>query len=544
MTDKAWVAIDGLAERTRKAKVKVDPSDSLVFHVEAQTVDDVAPLIAKLKNQFPKRATAKPLFKGTNDTTARFIELKFPDVDADLAAPVAYDAAYALADEHSEIKVVEPDLPTSFFFEPDEAPPGGPGAESAIVNMFCEVSGAPPADKHWAIKLIKADAAIIYSDSIGKPSGGKGILVAQPDTGIGDNAELEPGSIHPSGGWDIIDNKAGARDPQHKGNPGHGTATGSCVISRPAGVIQGSAPAATLYPIRAIESVVIFKAGPVAKAIERAIMAKAQVITMSLGGVPSAAVRAVIKRAREAGIIVLAAAGNCVGLVVWPARYPECLAVAGCNNGRMAWKGTSRGPAVDITAPGEQVWHASLKTATGYKDGQGTSFAVALTAGAAAQWLAHHGPAQVAKAAKARNVTVHDLFRAALQETAEPNPLLPTDAFGPGIVDVRALLELDLDKIGAVKPAVEREGDDPGDTMPEEYREIYAKFGGAKPENAKLDWRKYGAELGRVALRRAVSAEAEQASLPESSPAGSSAAVKTSVAVINDPALKSWLGIS
>ncbi|MCW2823076.1 MAG: putative peptidase and in,kexin, sedolisin family, partial [Marmoricola sp.] len=75
----------------------------------------------------------------------------------------------------------------------------------------------------------------------------------------------------------------------------------------------------------------------------------------------------------NADVIVLAAAGNCIGLVVWLARSHECIAVA----------------RVDISAPAEKAWRATVPNGSG--QGQGTSLAVAPAAGPAARWLHHHG---------------------------------------------------------------------------------------------------------------------------------------------------------
>ena len=61
-----------------------------------------------------------------------------------------------------------------------------------------------------------------------------------------------------------------------------------------------------------------------------------------------------MRRAVAADVIVLAAAGNCVRTVVWPARYVECIAVAGTNAADGMWRGSCRGSAVDISAPGTE----------------------------------------------------------------------------------------------------------------------------------------------------------------------------------------------
>ena len=76
---------------------------------------------------------------------------------------------------------------------------------------------------------------------------------------------------------------------------------------------------------------------------------------MSLGGTPSRAMQRAIRQAIQSDMIVLAAAGNCVGLVVYPARYDEVIAVAGSNVNDGTWPGSCHGQAVDITAPGEKV---------------------------------------------------------------------------------------------------------------------------------------------------------------------------------------------
>lgn len=533
--------LQALAEDAVAAGVQPTPDERLAFNLEASTPEQARKVEAALRARLGDRAYVRPLFEQVIDAElGRFSRLELTFVDADIGAPIAYDVAYGLAGE-LELVSAEPDLPTHFYFVPGEEEPG-PDAESAIVSAFCEVKRDPP-DVMWAINMIRAREAIEYSKTQQKASGGAKVLVAQPDTGVVvPNLDLEDGALDPGLGWDLLGGHSGARDPlNYKGNKGHGTATSSVVISREDGMIMGSAPAAHLYPIRCIKSVAVFKAEPVARAIEKALEIRAQVITMSLGGVPSRAVRAALRKAVAAGVIVVAAAGNCVRLVVWPARYPECIAVGGCNSDEKPWKGSCRGPAVDITAPAEQVWHASATDTRGYDHGQGTSFAVALTAGAAAQWLAHHGVANVKAEAKKRDVIVQALFREALQETARPSQHLPTSEFGPGIIDIEALLRKPLDQIRQVAPFVDRTGDDPGDKTPPEYVEILRAFA-SDAEAAQIDWRRYGAEVGAVALRRAVSAKAGDVELAESAPAPIANYLQAEAARSGNAALKGLLG--
>jgi hypothetical protein len=539
----AWrEELRALAVAANEAGVTPAADETLAFNLESKDPDEARKLEASLAAEFTEAVRVGPLFDNPDLELGRFTRLEFAAVDTDVGAPIAYDVAYALADTYA-LRSAEPDLPSHFYFEPGEDPERGDDAESALVSAFCEVSGTPPPDQRWAVKMVRAAEAAQYSLDQGRPSAGAGVRIAQPDTGVVvPNLDLEAGSLDANLGWDIILNKQGAVDPlNYSGNKGHGTATSSVVISRTGGQVTGSAPAAQLYPIRTIKSVVVFKAAPVARAIEKATTIEAQVITMSLGGVPSRAVRAALRKAVASGVIVVAAAGNCVRLVVWPARYPECIAVGGCNVVEKPWKGSCRGGAVDITAPAEQVWHASATDPRGFNDGQGTSFAVALVAGAAAQWLAHHGPAAVATEARNRNVTVQALFREAIQQTARASQHLDPDKFGPGIINIEALLRKSLSEIRAVSMPLERPGDDPGDATPPEYLEILRAFA-PDAEAAQIDWRRYGAEVGEVALRRAVSARAEGVDLPESAPAPVATDLRAAAAASGNQALQGLLG--
>jgi subtilisin family serine protease len=190
-------------------------------------------------------------------------------------------------------------------------------------------------------------------------------------------------------------------------------------------------------------SVIRIRQSTVAQAVEYARQQGCHVVTMSLGGLPSAALKTAIHRAVAENLIVLAAAGNCVSWVVWPARYARCLAIAGTNVADAPWKGSSRGRSVDLSAPGELVWRAKRQRRTdptdGIDGGQGTSFAVALAAGVAALWLAHHGRDGLI-ASLAPGERLQDRFRRLLRQSARRPPGWNDHDYGAGIVDAHALL--------------------------------------------------------------------------------------------------------
>ena len=263
----------------------------------------------------------------------------------DAARPAAcFAAGYALA-EQFDLVGAEPDLPTAFFPE-QGADPSDMFAGGALAGFppGCYVDPQPTLEPTpaWALDRMHVPAAWAYSEQSGRPSRGKDVIVAQPDTGITPHVELVGVAFVP--GFDVIDDDNDPTDPlTERGNPGHGTGTASVLVSLDSYIVTGSAPQARLMPIRTIESVVRIRQITVARAIDWAIQEGAHVVTMSLGGIPASALHRAIRRAVEADLIVLAAAGNCVRLVVWPARYDECIAVAATNAADEPWPGTCRG---------------------------------------------------------------------------------------------------------------------------------------------------------------------------------------------------------
>ena len=211
------------------------------------------------------------------------------------------------------------------------------------------------------------------------------------------------------------------------------------------GSVVGLAPKATLVPIRTFDNVVRVLDSNTARAVRHATTAHCDVISMSLGGRAFFGLERALNDAVRRDVIVVNAAGNCVGFVVAPASYANAIAVAATNAEDKPWKGTSKGRAVDISAPGEDVYVARAKNggiATGVEAGNGTSFATAAVAGAAADWIAFHGPARI-KAAQGA-MTRRDLFLQALQASARVPPGFDKRRYGAGILDLEALLRRPL----------------------------------------------------------------------------------------------------
>lgn len=354
-----------------------------------------------------------------------------------LSSSNAWDAAYSL-EETLDLARVEPDFASL-------------RAEVLESGALCFVDGAPPADKGWSVEAISAVEAWELTPPGGGRRFGEGVSICHPDTGWSQHVDLDAARLDLTRAKNLlVDGPRNARDPlDYSGgllNPGHGTGTGSVIVSQhDRGEISGVAPLATLVPIRTAKSVVQVFDSDLARAVNHAVAADCDVISMSLGGRAYFGLRAAIERAVRNDVIVIAAAGNCVRFVVAPAAYPQCLAVAGTNVDGMPWTGSSRGRAVDVSAPGEHVWvarrRAASEPADGLVAGQGTSYAVANVAGAAALWLAYHDLIDAEPGSL--GVPLQEVFRHLVRRTAVRPPGWDGRRYGDGILDVKALLEAD-----------------------------------------------------------------------------------------------------
>lgn len=504
---------------------------ALILHPGVDPVDRAAVIAAALA---PLGAQVAPL--STLDPQVLVVEIADRALSGDSAA--AFAAAHALEDIF-DLEAAEPDLPTDFFPEP---PPGDAELRSAGLTG-CRAPREDVLDQtpQWALDAMRVPQAWAFSEARQRPDRGAGVIVAQPDTGITRHVELD--GIQSVPGFDVLDNDPDPTDPLVSGlgdTPGHGTATASVLVSLAPGRVTGSAPRAQHMAIRAIESVIRVTQVSVARAVDWAVEHGAHVITMSLGGLPGLSLFRALQRAVQADVIVLAAAGNCVGTVVWPARFDDCIAVAGVDVRDARWRGSCHGPAVDISAPGENVFQATVPT--GSDQGQGTSFSVALTAGVAALWLAHHGRANLIAEARARGETLQVMFRRLVGATARRPAGWDTGDMGAGIVNAEALLAANLGVRG-VRAAV-RAPSDPRDAAARSVESLIAEMLG--PEATRLesvDWYRHGPEIAAVLLRQRLDTPPADARLLPRTALTVTAVSPDLAGAVTNPLLRAGLGL-
>ncbi len=225
----------------------------------------------------------------------------------------------------------------------------------------------------WGITATQA----VYAHQ--KGIAGQGIKIAVLDTGVD--------SSHPdlriAGGYSFVEGEETYEDQQ-----GHGTQVTGIINGLPNGYgVIGMAPEAEIYALKVMDASGMGYYSSVIQAIEWCIQNEIQIVTMSFGGMEDSEIlHQVIQEATaDHGILFVAAAGNNgAGLETetYPARYSEVLSVGSVNESNQRSPFSSTGRALDLVAPGEQIWSTTVHGEYGLRSG--TSLAAPYVAGAAA----------------------------------------------------------------------------------------------------------------------------------------------------------------
>lgn len=432
------------------------------LRIAVQTAAPTAGPPGKLVGQLAASLDSWTLERLSPDDEATWLVVG--DVGVAVGTPAYARRAHSLVQrliDTGAFRRVEADVPvTAYADEPeDDDRVRAHGGDDQLPGALAADDHLPGTEvKRWARDAIRCEQAWAVPPPGAGASRGQGAVVGHPDTGYTLHPRLGVSAVDRTRDWDAISGDDDAADPLVPPdrspwpvpNPGHGTKTGSVIAGRgdeERGIV-GVAPMAVLVPVRAVESVVQLFDSDVARSVDHARRVGCHVVSMSLGGKGFFGLRQAIQRAVDSGMIVMAAAGNTVGLVVAPASYDNCIAVAACGVGDRPWPGSSRGAAVDITAPGWSVHVASFSWRTAppgrvVHRASGTSYAVAHLAGVAALWLAHHGVDTIRSRYGARRVQAVFLHQLRTAGRRVP-PGWDSSRWGVGVVDAEALLEAPL----------------------------------------------------------------------------------------------------
>lgn len=221
----------------------------------------------------------------------------------------------------------------------------------------------------WNLNAIHAQNA--WSDGFT----GKGIKIAIIDSGVASHQDLNI--------------KAGVSfvGDSYSDGHGHGTHIAGIIAASHNGFgVAGIAPDAEIYAVKAIKDDGIGDVEAVIQAIDWAIHNDMDIINLSFGDLEQSDIlHEAIIRAKQAGILIIAASGNegtaqgTGNTMIYPARHEEVIAVSSVNKNMQRSTFSSTGATNDFSAPGEEIYSTYLNGQ--YATYQGTSLAAPHIAG-------------------------------------------------------------------------------------------------------------------------------------------------------------------
>ena len=232
-------------------------------------------------------------------------------------------------------------------------------------------------------------AATAAYESVGLPAawdvetGAPNVVVAVMDSGIDPNHPDLAGAL--VAGRNFVDDNADTSDPF-----GHGTAVAGIVGARANNGIGAAGVCwnCRLMPLRVLRPEGYALKATMARAVDYAVDHGAGVINVSLyGETRNGFLHDAIRRAREAGVLVVGAAGNEGWRVEeYPAAFPDVISVGATDDGGGLAGFSNRGAWVKVAAP---ACLPTTQVGGGFGAGCGTSGSTPVVAGILALLRAH-----------------------------------------------------------------------------------------------------------------------------------------------------------
>jgi len=234
--------------------------------------------------------------------------------------------------------------------------------------------GSQPAEVlPWGVDRVNAES--VWADHTGDP-----IKVAVVDTGIDLNHPDLAANIR--GGVSAV-----AYTSKYSDDNGHGTHVAGTIAAADNAIgVVGIAPQADLYSVKVLDRRGSGYLSDIIAGLQWSVAHDIDVVNMSLGtAIYSSSFDSAVQQTIASGVVVVAAAGNSgpgAETVGYPAKFAGVIAVAATDSNDAAASFSSRGTAVDLAAPGVNVF--STYRGSGYANLSGTSMASPHVAGVAA----------------------------------------------------------------------------------------------------------------------------------------------------------------
>ena len=224
----------------------------------------------------------------------------------------------------------------------------------------------PPQELPWGVDRIDAEWAWDTTT-------GYAVEVAVLDTGIDyEHPDLDANC---KGGINIINSRKSYKDDN-----GHGTHCAGIIAAEDneEGVV-GVAPEASLYGVKVLDRRGSGWVSDIIAGLDWCDKNGMDIVNMSFGGGYSSSLHDACDAAKDAGLLLVAAAGNDGGPVIYPAAYESVIAVSATNSSDGLASFSNYGDEIAIAAPGVNI--LSTYKGGGYATGDGTSMAAPHVAG-------------------------------------------------------------------------------------------------------------------------------------------------------------------
>ncbi|OLP64694.1 Intracellular serine protease [Bacillus pumilus] len=231
----------------------------------------------------------------------------------------------------------------------------------------------------WSLKAI--------NKNVENESAKKKIKIAVLDSGINNKHKDLKGKVSKS--YNTIDTESPIKDDFNHGTPVAGIITGNNNYKH-IGVTQN----AELIDVKVLNKHGKGKSEDLLEGLKWSIEQKVDIINISFGiesNLPE--IEKAIKEAIESNIVVVAAAGNTLGLsVTYPAKYDGVISVTSVDENLKRSSMSAKGK-IDFSAPGEKI--ISTDANGDYSTFYGTSFATAYVTGLIADYMSDDKPKNV-----------------------------------------------------------------------------------------------------------------------------------------------------